>query len=62
MEYSAGDPFFRFFVKGFVLINVTKNDMDHYFPIRANLIAPQGIICCLVDAIKKHDLTLLTVS
>lgn len=35
------------------------NDTDHYFPVMAELIAPQGMICSIVGGNKSHDLNLL---
>lgn len=35
------------------------NNTDHYFPIMAELIAPQGSICSIVEASEKHDIDLL---
>lgn len=35
------------------------NDTDHYFSVMAKLIAPQGMICSIVETIETHDLGLL---
>jgi len=35
------------------------SDTDHYFPVMAELIAPQGMICAIVGGNKSHDLSLL---
>jgi NADPH2:quinone reductase len=35
------------------------NDTDHYFPVMADLIAPQGMICTVVSSRKPQNLNLL---
>ena len=35
------------------------NDTDYYYNTMADLIAPQGLICCVVDAKQPHDLSKL---
>lgn len=35
------------------------NDTDHYFQLMADIIAPQGLICAVVDTRQKHDISVL---
>ena len=35
------------------------NSTDHYYPVMAELIAPQGMICCFVDTKQALDFSLL---
>ena len=35
------------------------NDTDHYYDIMADLIAPQGLICTVVDTRQPHDVSVL---
>jgi alcohol dehydrogenase len=35
------------------------HDTDHYFPVMAELIAPQGMICSIVETTELHDLDVL---